>query len=371
MSFTEKDRVPEELGEAIDIANELINSSYLLAARIALLQELHPDKSLPHDVFEEIEELNDQVDEVDHLDITFSGIGSTPVLLPDGEVTSMYGKADIFTGNLSSFDLSDPTDLTEMDMEDLDEYAEDDGALFVDNDQIQLLRQRLITPERGLRLFTEFFLESTGPDEISGASVRTPSIDHYAIIDSGSLIVDSMDIYREPECYGSDEIVDKLIEEASSMHNLLKSTTFRRRTRQSQIHTLEARLERLNDQLAIERFLVLVKPNEVYVPDLSHENYRMVRVPIPDHISGITTQCLRIDSLEHFALTSGSRRITQTRRMRDPDTSFCLVSEIDEQTRQQLNLPSKIIWVPVRPLGRNKRNAPGYVDPVFDGIFLE
>lgn len=57
--------------------------------------------------------------------------------------------------------------------------------------------------------------------------------------------------------------------------------------------------------------------------------------------------------------------------MRDPETSFCLVSEIDEQTREQLGLPSTIIWLPVRPLGRNKRHKEGYVDPVFDGIFIE
>lgn len=223
MNFTEKDRVPEDLSEAIEFANEMIHESYFLAARIALFQEIHPDDALPYDIHDQIEGLNERVDEVAHLDITFSGVGCVPVLLPDGDVSSMYGKADIFTGNLNAFDITDPTDLADLDAEDLDEYAEEEGGglLFVDDNEIHQLRQRMIVPPRGERLFTEFFLESTGPDELAGASVRMPSVDHYAIMDSSTLQIASMDIYQEPTCYGSDEIVDRLVDAASSMRGLL------------------------------------------------------------------------------------------------------------------------------------------------------
>ncbi len=371
MKPVELDKIPTDLSESVTLANKMIQRSYLLAARIAIFQESQPDSPLPYDIHSEIETLNEGIEDVAHLDITFSGIGCVPTLMPDGEMDSIYSKVDFYVGNLHSFDLTDATDLANINADDLDEFVEEEGSLFIDDERIEQLRKQLVIPQRGIRLFTELFLESTGPEQIAGASIRTLNVENYAIIDSKTLKVTSMDIYEEPGCYDSNELTEGLVNAASIMHNLLMDTKFRRQSRRKQSWLLENQLEQLNKKLAIDRFALVVKPEEVYAPDTSHENYRMIRIHIPSHVSTFTAQCLRIDSLEYFTLTNLSQRITRSRVMRDPSASFCLVAEIDEDTRQQIGAPTNIIWLPVHPLSRSGRSKQSYIDPIFDAIFIE
>ena len=366
-----KDILPDEFLRDVEVANQIIQESYLLAARIALHQELRPDQTMPYEVYEDVEDLNDQIDRVSHLEVTFSGIGCIPTELPDGDPVSIYSRAESLQGNLEYISLMDPDYMTFESPDDVDEYLEDSGDLMYELTALESLKKNMMVPKSGMSLYTEFLLYALPEDEISGSAIRAPSIEYHALIDSSTLTIDTIDPEQKTEACEPDEVPVKLLEFASLVRNKLMDTGFRRLPASRQAVELDYLLNKINRDIRIDRFMTIFNPQDLYVPDTSHDNHRMSRVDVSDYPYLLGINCMRIDSLEYLSLTNGLMRIASNSKMRDHSVSFCIVGQIDEVTRKILNLPTDIVWVPVRPLARSRRKRTMLEKPtIYDASFV-
>ncbi|MCA9347864.1 hypothetical protein KC867_00465 [Candidatus Saccharibacteria bacterium] len=366
-----QDVVPEDFMHDVDRLNHVIQGSYLLAAKIALWHEQEPHRPLPYAIACEVDDLGEQIEDVSHLDVTFSGHGCIPTIMPDSSPYSIYSRVDGMVGRMNTIYLSDAEYMTFADRHDIESCAEEneemDDDMGVDTMMINSafrdelygdVIDKICDPEGGMRLYTEFVLSEEGLDDVAGSAIIADRIIHKAIMNSASISVELVEpgnFDEEYEDYDIAEFVYDLEDSAHKMRRLLASTVFRRSQTVAQIARVEELIHKFNEELQVERFMMAFSPSDMYVPDTRNGNHRLAHVNLGSEAEKITMQCMRFESIEQLALTNGLVRIYRDSSMRDSSVAFCVVGQIDTYTQKRLGLLTDIIWVPIRPRTNNQR----------------
>ncbi|MBP9738914.1 hypothetical protein KBD20_04455, partial [Candidatus Saccharibacteria bacterium] len=258
-------------------------------------------------------------------------------------------------------ELIDGEDIEYMTEDDLTSDAEESGSLLEDDAVFARFAKMMHEPPNETRLHIQFLVDShENQTEIGGGMVKADGVSYYAMMDAEKVTLDSVEELAKAEIT-VDNIEEALHEASRQMHNLVKSTSFRRSKLRHQRTLVDELLSDIDSTLQIDRFKMYVRPTEFFVPDTSNENHSMIGYSCNDTVSGFSVEPIRIETLNSFALMGGTR-ITSDRQVVYPSNSgVCVVAEIDDHVRDFYSLPCNVIWIPVAfPITNHKTSTPGF-----------
>lgn len=325
----------------------------------------HAGSWLPDKVLLQLEQIDERIQALGKVSVVFSGRGFVPVTMPNGDTDTIFADVSHRSGHVSSVDIFDEDDFDYAESDDLDDYIDDDnedGNLRETDPEVEELRGRMLTPEKGRKLYVEFVLhQSHGDFNVHGMCVRTDRVTTHAIMEASSLAVSLIRPELNKTPIDKDNLRDELLEQSQRVLSMVRDTSFRRSSKKRQQRRLSEAVTEANADCPVDDFYVVVEPEVIFVPSTTEDGLLYMEAEyIGESCGQFDGRAIQLQSLDLFSIDNGGR-VCSDAEMFDRRSGLCLVVEVSEDVAEMLGIESTDVWVPIElPHNKYRDRYPGF-----------